>query len=73
MTSDETSPPPASIGLVGREFAVVNLPIVAAQGLVFSTRPADPTRLLASRNAVLSMNAFWYSPVFLFRTCRLGL
>ena len=58
MTSDETSPPPASIGFVGREFAVVSLPIVAAQGLVFSTRPADPIRLLASIMATLSMKAF---------------
>ena len=58
MTKDETSPPPASIGLVGLEFAVVNLPIVAAQGLVLSTRPADPIRLLASIMAGFSMNAF---------------
>ncbi len=57
MTNDETSPPPFSIGLVGREFAVVNLPNVAAHGLVFSTRPADPIRLLASIAAAFSMES----------------
>ena len=70
MTSDETSPPPASI-FVGREFAAVSPPIVPAQGLVeFSTMPADPIRLLAAISAELSMIAFSCSPVFLLRTCQ---